>query len=150
MQSFVDPVHCDHFGTTSLSNAQLVGVPKTKFTLSGEYSHAFGAVRGFIGADTVYKSELRLGPSGDPRYVYPAHWTIGARLGVRDGERSLERGDLRPQPGQQPRAGYVFGGPAFIPPGVVPFLPNGAVSGISGWQTPNSLRQVGLSLDWRL
>ena len=147
---FVDPVNCDHFGTTSLSNAQLVGVPRTKFTLSGEYSHALRAVRGFIGADTVYKSDLRLGPSGDPSYVYPAHWTIGARLGVRDANDHWSVELFGRNLGNNHEPVTLFGGPAFIPPGVVPFLPNGAVSGISGWQTPNSLRQVGLSLDWRL
>jgi iron complex outermembrane receptor protein len=147
---FVDPVNCDHFGTTSLSDAQLVGVPKTKFTLSGEYSHAFGAVRGFIGADTVYKSDLRLGPSGDARFVYPAHWITGARLGVRgpDGHWSVELFGRNLGNNHEPVT--LFGGPAFTPPGVVPFLPNGAVAGISGWQTPNSLRQVGLSVDWKL
>ena len=137
-------------GTTSLSDAQLVGVPKTKLTLSAEYSHAIGPLRGFIGADTVYKSELRLGASGDPRFLYPAHWITGARIGARgaDDHWSVELFGRNLGDNHEPVT--LFGGPAFVPPGVVPFLPNGQVSGISGWQTPNSLRQIGLSFDWKM
>ena len=137
-------------GTTSLSDEQLVGVPKTKFTLSAEYGRAFGAVRAFLGADTVYKSDLRLGASGDPRFTYPAHWITGARLGVRGLNDNWSVEIFGRDLGNNHEPVTLFGGPSFVPPGIVPFLPNGAVSGISGWQTPNSLRQVGLSLDWKL
>jgi hypothetical protein len=43
----------------------------------------------------------------------------------------------------------LFGGPAFTPPGVVPFLPTGAISGVSGWIGQQSLREVGISADLR-
>jgi hypothetical protein len=41
----------------------------------------------------------------------------------------------------------LFGGPSFTPPGFAGGVGNGFVNGISGWQTANSLRQVGITLD---
>jgi hypothetical protein len=41
----------------------------------------------------------------------------------------------------------LFGGPSFTPPVFAGGVGNGFVNGISGWQTANSLRQVGISLD---
>jgi iron complex outermembrane recepter protein len=134
-------------GTTSLSREQLVGSPKTKFTFAADYSHALGSIEGFVNVDTVHKSDLRLGPSGDSRFIYPAHWTTGTRLGVRatDGRWSVSL--FARNIGDEHEPATLFGGPSFLPPGVVPFLPNGQVNGISGWMTQNSLRQVGLSFD---
>jgi iron complex outermembrane receptor protein len=138
-------------GTTSLGDLQLVGVPKEKFTLSGEYSHGLGGIEGYFGADAVYKSGIRFGYSGDPRFVYPSHWTLGARLGIRgQGNRwSAEFFARNLTDEHEPIT--LFGGPAFVPPGAIPFPPlsNGFVGGVSGWMTPASLRQVGLSVEAR-
>jgi hypothetical protein len=41
----------------------------------------------------------------------------------------------------------LFGGPSFTPPGANPANLSGYINGISGWQTANSLRQVGITLD---
>ncbi len=41
----------------------------------------------------------------------------------------------------------LFGGPSFTPPGADPTAPNGYVNGVSGWLSPESLREVGLSFD---
>jgi len=136
-------------GTTSLSGAQIVGSPRNKFTIAIDYSHAIGGIEGFISADTVHKSDLRLGASGDPRFIYPAHWTTGLRLGVRATDDRWSVALFGRNIGNDHEPATLFGGPAFVPPGVVPFIPNGQASGISGWITQNSLRQVGLSFDAR-
>ena len=136
-------------GTTSLSGAQLVGTPRNKLNFALDYSHAIGSVEGFLTADTVHKSELRLGPSGDSRFLYPAHWTTGARIGVRSVDDHWSVALFARNIGDDHEPATIFGGPAFIPPGAVPFLPNGQVAGISGWITQNSLRQMGLSFDVR-
>jgi hypothetical protein len=41
----------------------------------------------------------------------------------------------------------LFGGPSFTAPGANPLEPAGYVNGVSGWQTVNSLRQVGVTLN---
>jgi iron complex outermembrane recepter protein len=140
-----DPVPGTMIGQTDLGGEQLVGVPKFKFTINTDYSIPIGSVEGFIGADAVYKTETRLAYSGDDRFIYPSHWIVGARLGVRspDGIWSVEL--FARNIGNEHEPATLFGGPSFLPPGVVPFIPNGQVNGISGWTTTNSLRQVGLS-----
>jgi iron complex outermembrane receptor protein len=68
-----------------LGGLQLANAPRWKFTASGEYSHALaGPVEGFIAADAVYKGHFRAATSIDPALIYPAHWTLGGRVGVRD------------------------------------------------------------------
>lgn len=144
-----NPVPGTAIGQTSLGGLQIVGVPKTKFTLNGEYSHSLGMAEGFVGLDAVHKSVTRLAYSSDPRFVYPSHWTVGARAGIRgeDGKWSVEV--FARNLGKEREPATLFGGPSFLPPGVVPFLPNGQVDGISGWTVPTSLRQVGLSAEVR-
>jgi len=41
----------------------------------------------------------------------------------------------------------MFGGPSFTPPGADPTAPNGYVNGVSGWISPESLREVGMSVE---
>jgi iron complex outermembrane receptor protein len=145
-----DPVPGTLIGQTDLGGRQIVGVPKTKFTLTADYSHPMGgAVEGFIGADTVHKSDVRMAYTGDDRFVYPAHWTVGAHLGVRSTNDSWLVEVFGRNLGGEREPATLFGGPAFVPPGVVPFLPNGTVDGISGWTAATTLRQVGLSAEFR-
>jgi iron complex outermembrane receptor protein len=144
-----DPVPGTLIGQTDLSGRQIVGVPKKKLTLATDYGRSFGAVEGFIGADAVYKSAMRLAYTGDDRFIYPAHWTVGAHLGIRSPDDHWRVELFGRNLGDEHEPATLFGGPAFVPPGVVPFLPNGAVSGISGWTVPTSLRQVGLSAEFR-
>jgi len=144
-----DPVPGTMIGQTDMSGLQLVGVPKTKFTLNADYSHSLGAIDGFIGTDVVYKSETRLAYSADERFVYPAHWTVGARLGIRSADDRWSVEAFIRNIGQEREQATLFGGPSFLPPGAVPFIPNGQVNGISGWTTTASLRQVGLSAEVR-
>ncbi len=135
--------------TLPLGGMQLVNVPRDKFTFSTEYTIPLGRVMVFVGTSGDYKSQLRLGPSPDPRFVYPAHWTIGARIGVRSmSDRwSVDLFGRDLNNAHQPVT--LFGGPAFIPAGVDPAFPNGGVTGVSGWIGRGSLREVGISLDYR-
>jgi iron complex outermembrane receptor protein len=135
-------------GTTDLSNQQIVGVPKNKVSLSALYDFPLGeAIHGFVNVDTVYKSAMRLGPTADPRFVFPQNWNTGLRIGVKSPTDTWSAAIFARNLGQDREPVTLFGGPAFIPPGVVPGIPFGAVSGISGWQTVNSLRQVGITLE---
>ena len=143
-------------GTTYMGGLQIVGVPRSKFTISGDYTIPFGVVTGFVGSDVVYKSAIRLGYSADPSFTFPSSWNVGLRGGVRstDGHWGLTAFARDVNNSHEPIT--LFGGPAFTGPspavGGVPFFfnpayPNGHVSGISGWVGAQSLREVGLSLD---
>ena len=134
-------------GTTNLSGLQLVGVPKNKFSLSSEYDFALAAsVQGFLEADTVFKSAMRLGPTADPRFVYPGNWNTGLRVGVRSPVDTWSAALFVRNLSADHEPVTLFGGPSFTPPGANPGQPAGYVNGISGWTTPDSLRQVGVTL----
>jgi iron complex outermembrane receptor protein len=137
-------------GTTSLSGAQIVGVPKTKFTMNADYSHPLGSVEAYVGGDVVYKSEMRMGPSGDSRFLYPAHWITGLRFGVRAADSRWSAGVFARNLGNNHEPITIFGGPSFTGPGQDPAQPAGYVNGISGWVTAASFRQIGLSFDLKL
>ncbi|MGO9934477.1 MAG: TonB-dependent receptor [Steroidobacteraceae bacterium] len=135
-------------GTTSLSNAQLVGVPKNKVTLSSLYAFPLTpALQGFVNADTVYRSAVLLGATGAPGYVYPANWNTGARLGVRSPEQTWSAALFVRNLSNDNMPVVIYGGPSVTLPGMNPANPAGYVNGISGWPTANSLRQVGITLD---
>jgi iron complex outermembrane receptor protein len=135
-------------GTTDLSNQQLAGVPKNKLSLSGEYAYTFGAAaQAFLSADTVFKSAMRLGPTADPRFVYPKNWNTGLRLGVRAPSDMWSVALFARNLGRDREPVTLFGGPSFTPPGANPAAPAGTVNGVSGWATVNSLRQVGITAD---
>jgi len=134
-------------GTTSLSGEQIVGVPKTKLTLNADYSRPLGGLEGYVGGDVVYKSAMRLGPSGDPRFVYKAHWVTGLRFGVRAADGRWSAGIYARNLNNDHEPVTIFGGPSFTGPGSDPAQPAGYVNGISGWVTAASFRQVGLSFD---
>jgi iron complex outermembrane recepter protein len=136
--------------TLSMGGLQLVGVPKNKFTFTGNYSVPLGgAVEVNLGSDVTYKSDIRLGYSPDPRFVFPSAWTVGAHLDLRARDDRWGVGLFARNLTNSHQPLTLFGGPAFIPPGVVPFLPTGAISGVSGWVGQQSLREVGLSADLR-
>jgi iron complex outermembrane receptor protein len=140
-------------GTTDLSNEQLVNVPKNKFTLTADYSHPIGSLNGFVSMDTVYKSAIRFGPTGDDRFIYPSHWNLGARLGLRSESGSWSVALFARNLTNEHEPITIFGGPSFTSPS--PFAPpgsaaaNGFVNGISQIFVASELRQVGLTLDWR-
>jgi iron complex outermembrane recepter protein len=136
-------------GHTSLANDQLVGVPKNKITLSSLYVFPITAsLEGFVNADTVYKSSMRLGPSGDPVFVYGPNWNTGARIGVRSPEDIWSVALFVRNLSNDNEPVTLFGGPSFTPPAPLPGgVGAGFVNGISGWQTVNSLRQVGITVE---
>ncbi len=135
--------------TLSMGGLQLIGVPKSKFTFTGNYSVPLGAVDVNLGTDVTYKSDIRLGYSPDARFVFPSAWTVGAHLDLRASDDHWGVGIFARNLTNSHQPLTLFGGPAFIPPGVVPFLPTGAISGVSGWVGQQSLREVGLSADVR-
>jgi iron complex outermembrane receptor protein len=135
--------------TISMAGLQLVGVPKNKLTFTGNYSIPLGIFTGNIGTDVTYKSQMRLGYSPDPRFVYPSQWNVGAHLDLRSSDDHWGIGLFARNLTNDHQPLTIFGGPAFIPPGVVPFLPMGAISGVSGWVGQQSLREVGISADLR-
>jgi iron complex outermembrane recepter protein len=135
-------------GHTDLSNQQIVGVPKNKVSLSALYDFPLSAaIHGFVNADTVYKSAMRLGPTADPRFVFPQNWNTGLRIGVKSPNDTWSAALFARNLGNDHEPVTLFGGPSFVPPGVVPFIPLGVINGVSGWQTVNSLRQVGITLE---
>jgi iron complex outermembrane recepter protein len=135
-------------GTTSLANQQVVGVPKNKVSLSALYAFPLSAgVEGFVNADTVFKSAMRLGPSGDPRFVYGSNWNTGARLGARSPAQTWSAALFVRNLSNDSEPVTLFGGPSITPPAYAGGVGNGFVNGISGWQTVNSLRQVGVTFD---
>ncbi len=105
-----------------MGGLQLVGAPRNKLTFSTQYTLPLGALDVFAGTDVVYKSSIREGPSPDPRFVYPAHWVLGARLGIGslDGRWSVTLYGRDLNNAHEPLT--LFGGPAFVPPGVDPAL----------------------------
>ena len=142
-------------GTTAMGGLQLVGVPKEKFILSADYTVPLGAVNLVMGADAVYKSDIRLGYSADPRFVFPSNWNVGLRAGIRSVSGAWGLTAYARDVNNSHEPIVLFGGPAFYgppPPAGPPFFfnpayPNGAIAGVSGWIGAQSLREVGLSLD---
>jgi iron complex outermembrane receptor protein len=145
-------------GTTYMGGLQIVGVPENKFTFSTDYTIPLGAVSAFVGADTVYKSAIRLGYSASPEFVFPSSWNVGLRGGVRTSDNKFGLTLFARDVNNSHEPITLFGGPAFTgppPPAGLPFFfnpayPNGHISGVSGWVGAQSLREVGLSLDLKL
>jgi iron complex outermembrane recepter protein len=137
-------------GTTDLSNEQLVNVPENKFSFAGDYTRQIGGVLGFVSMDAVYKSEIRYGPTADERFVYPSHWLLGARIGVRSQSGAWGVSLFGRNLTNENEPITLFGGPSFTAPnpaGSTPEARNGFVNGVSGIMTAASQRQVGISVD---
>ena len=137
-----DPVPGTMIGLTSLSGEQLVGVPEHKFVLNADYTIPLDGLNLVIGGDAVYKSDIRLGPSGDDRFVYDADWTVSARVGLEEasGVWSVQLFARNITENREPAT--LFGGPSYVS---TLDDPTGYVNGISGWTTKASLTQVGLT-----
>lgn len=68
---------------TDLGGDELINAPLWKLTVSGEYRHAINdRLEGFLDADGVYKSSIRLYPSASNLYVFHNNWIGGLRAGV--------------------------------------------------------------------
>jgi iron complex outermembrane receptor protein len=67
-----------------LGGEQLMNAPKHKFLVSTEYSHSLtNNLDGFVSVDATYRTERRLSLMADPFSIYPAHWMVGGRVGIR-------------------------------------------------------------------
>jgi iron complex outermembrane receptor protein len=136
---------------SDLTNAQLKFVPKYKITASGEYEQNLTArVKGFVSADLVYKSDLRLdvrnnsGPQFaiDDAVIFHAHATLGARIGLRaDDDRWNIAIFARNLTNSHE--------PALVIPRIPPAFGPLKSTSVGTIFTPQSFRQVGISLDAR-
>ena len=121
-----------------------------KFSFAGDYIRPLGGVLGFVSMDAVYKSEIRYGPTADERFIYPSHWLLGARLGVRAQDGGWSVALFGRNLGNEHEPITLFGGPSFTSPnpnGSTQQARNGYVNGVSGIMTSASLRQVGITLE---
>ena len=67
-----------------LGGEQLMNAPKHKVVISTEYSHSLtDNIDGFVSVDATYKTKRRLALMADPFSIYPAHWMVGGRIGIR-------------------------------------------------------------------
>jgi iron complex outermembrane receptor protein len=67
-----------------IGGEQLINAPKHKFVISTEYSHSLtNNIDGFVSVDATYKTKRRLSNMADPFSIYPAHWMVGGRIGIR-------------------------------------------------------------------
>ncbi len=116
-----------------IGGQQLMNAPKHKFQVSTEYSHSLtNSITGFVSADATYRSKRRLNLMNNPFSIYPGHWMVGARLGIRAAEEW----------GITLFARNIFGEAA---PAATWPDPNGNDVQIV---TPTQFRQVGLSLNY--
>ena len=122
---------------TNIGGTQLAYAPRYKFTLSGEYEHRVGTgLKGFLAADTVWKSRIRYEATSVEDSTFRAHWIVGGRIGLRtDDDRYsaalFVRNLFNVHEPLIMQSGFPYSGAANI----------GAMYG------PNSFRNVGLSLD---
>jgi outer membrane receptor protein involved in Fe transport len=72
---------------TGVGGKQFISSPKNKLALSGEYDWGWTANKnGFFNLNAVYKSEIRLAARSPSTYLFPAHTTIGASVGIRSAD----------------------------------------------------------------
>lgn len=122
---------------TAIGGSQLAYAPKYKFTLSGEYEQQVtSGLKGFLAADTVWKSRIRYEANSVRDSTFRDHWLVGGRLGVRseDDRYSLAvfaRNLFNQHEPVLYQSGFPYNGGANV----------GAIYG------PQSFRQVGLQLD---
>ena len=88
---------------------------------------------------------MRLGPTADPRFVYPSNWNTGLSHRRQVSDRHVERCAIRAQLGpRSPADSAVRLSPSFVPPGVAPFISVGRHQRRVGLgERVNSLRQSG-------
>ncbi|GAB3114768.1 TonB-dependent receptor [Aestuariicella hydrocarbonica] len=136
-------------GFTDLGGEQIVGVPEHKVVLNANYTVPLNGMDLVIGGDAVYKDDVRLGPSADERFVYEADWNLSARVSLEDqaGRWRVQLFARNITENREPAT--LFGGPDYVGPGADAANPNGYVTGVSGWTTKTSLRQIGLSTEYR-
>jgi iron complex outermembrane receptor protein len=64
---------------------QLAQTPKWRILLNGQYEREIrSGLTGYVQSDLTFSSSQFLNPAPDPVLTTPAHWLLGARVGVRD------------------------------------------------------------------
>ena len=122
---------------TNIGNTQLAYAPAYKFTFSGEYEHPVsGSLKGFLAADTVWKSRIRYEANSLTETTFRPHWAVGGRVGLRTEDDRYQlavfaRNLFNVHEPLLFQSSYPYGGATNV----------GAIYG------PQSYRQVGLSLD---
>ncbi|WP_239016880.1 TonB-dependent receptor [Sphingomonas ginkgonis] len=120
-----------------IGGTQLAYAPRYKFTLSGEYTtQVSDGLKGFLAADTVWKSRIRYEANARTQTTYHPHWMVGGRVGLRSEDDRYQvalfvRNLFNEHEPSLYQSDFPYGGIANI----------GAIYG------PQSFRQVGLSLD---
>ncbi|MXO73048.1 TonB-dependent receptor [Alteraurantiacibacter buctensis] len=123
---------------TIIGGTQLANAPEWKATASTEYfTPVTDAMDFFISGDMVFKSSFKVAQSTDPNVLYPSHFTLGGRVGIRgsDSGWSLSAFVRNLTNNHEP----VF---ALIN------FPDGNIGSYGQILTTTGFRQVGLALDY--
>ena len=122
---------------TNIGGTQLAYAPKYKFTLSGEYeAPVTSRLKGFLAADTVWKSRIRYEANSREETTFRPHWLVGGRIGLRTDD---DRYSLA-----------IFGRNLFNvhePSLMQSDFPSDGTANIGAIYGPQSFRQIGISLD---
>lgn len=122
---------------TNIGGTQLAYAPEYKFTLSGEYTHQVGnSFKGFLAADTVWKSRVRYEANARPDTTFRPHWMVGGRIGLRTEDDRYQIA--------------IFGRNLFDvhePQLMQSDFPYNGADNVGAIYGAQSFRQVGLSLD---
>lgn len=138
----IDPIPgCIAFvpgGTTGskVVSGQISGVPKWRFTLSGEYEHTiFDGFTGFVQTDVVYRSGIST-LAGDPLFEQGSDAQVGGRIGFRPdgGQWSIAVFGRNLQRDHKFQVGRDFAAPGTVTTNLINF---------------RSFRVVGVTLDAR-
>ena len=122
---------------TNIGGTQLAYAPKYKFTLSGEYeAPVTSRLKGFLAADTVWKSRIRYEANSREETTFRPHWLVGGRIGLRTDD---DRYSVA-----------IFGRNLFNvhePSLMQSDFPSDGTANIGAIYGPQSFRQIGISLD---
>ena len=125
---------------TNIGGSQLAYAPKYKFTLSGEYeAPVTSRLKGFLAADTVWKSKVRYEANSNDETTFRSHWLVGGRIGLRTDD---DRYSVA-----------IFGRNLFnvhepsLMQSDFPYTTDQGEQNIGAIYGPQSFRQIGISLD---
>ncbi|MEH3159593.1 MAG: TonB-dependent receptor [Sphingomonas taxi] len=122
---------------TNIGGTQIAYAPEYKFTFSGEYERVVAnGFKGFLAADTVWKSRVRYEANSRTETTFRPHWIAGGRIGVRTEDDRYQlalfaRNLFNVHEPQIMQSDFPYGGATNV----------GAIYGTQ------SYRQIGLSLD---
>ena len=130
---YPEPYGSDDEPPVDIGGTQLINAPKHKFVISTEYSHSLkNNIDGFVSVDATYRTKRRLSNMADPFSIYPAHWMVGGRIGI----RAQENWDIT-----------LFARNLFGEPAPAQSWPDPEGNDVQ-CTTPAQFRQVGLSLNY--